>query len=57
MKCLFLFRPLHDAADNGCIETLRLLLSFDADPFITTYSGRTLLDCAKRPETKDYLKG
>ncbi|XP_046852076.1 uncharacterized protein LOC124445397 isoform X2 [Xenia sp. Carnegie-2017] len=50
-------RPLHDAADNGCIETLRLLLSFDADPFITTYSGRTLLDCAKRPETKDYLKG
>lgn len=53
----FAFRPIHDAADNGKIDSLRLLMSFGADPFISTYSGRSVLECAKRRQTKDYIAG
>lgn len=53
----FIFRPIHDAADNGQIDSLRLLMAYDADPFISTYSGRSVVDCAKRTEAKDYIKG
>lgn len=52
-----IFRPIHDAADHGKIDTLRLLMAYGADPFITTYSGRSVVDCAKRAEAKDYING
>jgi ankyrin repeat protein len=53
----FVSRPIHDAADNGKTDSLRLLIAYGADPFISTYSGRSVIDCAKRTEAKDYIKG
>ncbi|XP_028405537.1 protein piccolo-like isoform X2 [Dendronephthya gigantea] len=50
-------RPIHDAADNGNLDSLRLLMAYGADPFISTYSGRSVLDCAKRSDTKEYIQG
>jgi hypothetical protein len=32
-------------------------MAYGADPFISTYSGRSVIDCAKRTEAKDYIKG
>ena len=36
-------RPLHEAAENGATELVRLLLSYGADPLLATYSGQTPL--------------
>ena len=48
------FRPIHDVAENGDFQILRLLLSFGADPTLTTYSGETPLELAEESEpTKD----
>lgn len=50
----FDFRPIHDVAENGDFQILRLLLSFGADPTLTTYSGETPLELAEESEpTKD----
>ena len=41
-------------AENGDFQILRLLLSFGADPTLTTYSGETPLELAEESEpTKD----
>lgn len=37
------YRPLHEAAENGATELVRLLLSYGADPLLATYSGQTPL--------------
>lgn len=49
-------RPIHDAADNGNTDTLRMLIAYGADPLLSTYSGRSCLDCAKTIKAKDYIK-
>lgn len=39
----FFNRPLHEAAENGFTEIVRLLLSYGADPLLATYAGQTPL--------------
>ena len=46
-----ILRPIHDAAENGDLDILRLILSFGADPTLTTYSGETPLELAEESET------
>lgn len=50
------YRPLHEAAENGFVEIIRLLLSYGADPMLATYSGLTPLSLATDEETKSLLK-
>jgi len=40
---IYIIRPLHEAAENGATELVRLLLSYGADPLLATYSGQTPL--------------
>ena len=35
-------RPLHEAVENGYPEVARLLLTYGADPALTTYSGKAV---------------
>lgn len=49
----YLSRPLHEAAENGATELVRLLLSYGADPLLATYSGQTPLMLAS--DTDAYL--
>lgn len=52
----FVYRPLHEAAENGFVEMIRLLLSYGADPMLATYSGLTPLSLATDEDTKHLLK-
>ena len=53
----FVRRPIHDAAEGGQIDVLRLLLSYGADPTLATYAGSTAFVCAKETNTKHFLQG
>lgn len=48
LTCIvFIFcRPIHDAVENDHLEMLRLLLSYGADPTLSTYAGKSLLKIA-----------
>lgn len=50
-------RPLHEAVENGDIELVRLLLSYGADPLLSTYAGQTPLSLVKdnNKDLKEYL--
>lgn len=52
----FLPRPLHEAAENGATELVRLLLSYGADPLLATYSGQTPLMLAVDTEANSILE-
>lgn len=52
----YFFRPLHEAAENGFVEIIRLLLSYGADPRLATYAGLTPLSLATDEDTKYILK-
>jgi hypothetical protein len=49
-------RPLHEAAENGFTELIRLLLSYGADPLLATYSGYTPLSLAADDEARRLLQ-
>lgn len=51
-----LFRPLHEACENGYVEIARLLLAYGADPTLVTYSGLTPLALTNDEITKSFLK-
>ncbi|CAI9181572.1 unnamed protein product [Rangifer tarandus platyrhynchus] len=38
------YKSLCDAVEKDYLETVRLLLSYGADPILNTYSGRTIMD-------------
>jgi len=50
-------RPIHDAAEAGHVNVIRVLLSFGADPFLVTYAGLNAMACAKHPVIKGFLQG
>lgn len=52
----FCTRPLHEAAENGYVEIVRLLLSYGADPNLATYSGSTPLSLAVEESTLNLLR-
>lgn len=52
----YCYRPLHEAAENGFTELIRLLLSYGADPLLATYSGHTPLSLASDPDAKALLQ-
>lgn len=56
MFARFVFRPLHEAAENGFVEVVRLLLSYGADPALATYSGLTPLSLAVDESTITLLQ-
>ena len=39
------------------MDVLRVLLSYDADPLLATYSGNTALSCTKDPNARAFLEG
>jgi len=49
-------RPLHEAAENGFTELIRLLLSYGADPLLATYSGYTPLSLTTDDEARRLLQ-
>lgn len=51
-----IIRPLHEAAENGATELVRLLLSYGADPLLATYSGQTPLMLAIDTEANSILE-
>ncbi|OTF83432.1 BCL-6 corepressor-like protein [Euroglyphus maynei] len=53
----FSARPLHDAIENDHIEIVRLLLSYGADPRISTYSGTTPLQLSRSKAMSKFLQG
>lgn len=53
---LHIIRPLHEAAENGATELVRLLLSYGADPLLATYSGQTPLMLAVDTEANTILE-
>ena len=53
----FVTRPIHDAAEGGHVDVLRVLLSYGADPLLATYSGNTALSCTKDPNARAFLEG
>ena len=55
--CLLLSRPIHDAAEGGHVDVLRVLLSYGADPLLATYSGNSALSCSKEQNSRAFLKG
>lgn len=55
MQKHFIFRPLHEAVENGFVEIIRLLLSYGADPKLATYAGLTPLSLATDEATKTFL--
>ena len=56
--CLHLVvRPIHDAAEGGYVDVLRVLLSYGADPKLATYSGNSALTCTKDSNTRAFLEG
>ncbi|XP_068930156.1 BCL-6 corepressor-like protein 1 isoform X2 [Petaurus breviceps papuanus] len=48
-------RPIHDAVVNDNLETIRLLLSYGADPTLATYSGQTAMKLASSDTMKQFL--
>lgn len=50
------YRPLHEAAENGATELVRLLLSYGADPLLATYSGQTPLMLAADTDAYSILE-
>jgi len=52
----YVLRPLHEAAENGATELVRLLLSYGADPLLATYSGQTPLMLAVDTEANSILE-
>merc|ERR1719341_121908 len=50
-------RPLHEAVENGHGELARLLLSFGADPALTTYAGQTVAALAEESHCKPLIEG
>lgn len=47
---------MHEAAENGFTELIRLLLSYGADPLLATYSGYTPLSLAADDEARRLLQ-
>ena len=52
----FHYRPLHEAAENGYTELIRLLLSFGADPLLETYTGHTALSLVTDDEASSLIQ-
>lgn len=52
-----LYRPLHDAVENGHVEVVRLLLSYGADASLSTSTGLTPLELARSPVMVELLRG
>ena len=51
------FSPIHDAAENGDMSILRMLLSFGADPTLPNYHGESAYDLAEdMSDIKAFLK-
>ena len=57
MKCASSFRPLHDAVENDHIEMARLLLSYGADPTLSTFSGKNINNMIRSKEMREFLNG
>lgn len=53
---LYIFRPLHEAVENGDVHLVRLLLSYGADPRLATYSGQSPLSLATDKQTRMLLE-
>lgn len=53
---LFIYRPLHEAVENGDVHLVRLLLSYGADPTLATYSGQSPLSLATDKKTRMLLE-
>jgi ankyrin repeat protein len=49
------FSPIHEAADSGHTEVIRLLLSYGADPQLATYCGQTPSDITTDMDVKELL--
>lgn len=47
---------MHEAAENGYVEIIRLLLSYGADPMLATYAGQTPLSLATDEASIDLLR-
>ena len=52
----FFYRPLHEAAEYGDPELVRLLLSYGADPLLATYAGQTPLALASENDAYRVLQ-
>ena len=52
---LLFIRPIHDAVENDRLEMVRLLLSYGADPSLSTYAGRTPMKIARTERMKHML--
>lgn len=53
---MIFYRPLHEAAENGFTELVRLLLSYGADPLLETYTGHTALSLVSDEETRRLIQ-
>ena len=52
-----IYRPLHEACENGHVELVRLLLSYGADPLLATYAGQAPIELAEHhPPVKRLLE-
>jgi len=57
LQCCVIFRPIHDVVENDHIEMLRLLLTFGADPTLSTYAGRPLVKIARSDRMRKFIQG
>lgn len=48
--------PLHNAARNGHVEMVKLLLRYGANPFLTNRTGQKPIDCCLHPAIRELLK-